>query len=83
MDLYQHVKVVLSILVGFSLTRLLNVAPQLAQQERKRVYWIHLVWALFMFLYVIAFWWWEFQLRDCHKISVSIFLQNRYSGANG
>ena len=21
--------------------------------------------------------------RDCHKISVSIFLQNRYSGANG
>jgi len=22
-------------------------------------------------------------LRDCHKISVSIFLQNRYSGANG
>src|SRR4029077_9822138 len=23
------------------------------------------------------------QLRDCHKISVSIFLQNRYSEANG
>jgi serine/threonine protein kinase len=25
----------------------------------------------------------EALLRDCHKISVSIFLQNRYSGANG
>jgi hypothetical protein len=23
------------------------------------------------------------ELRGCHKISVSIFLQNRYSGANG
>jgi len=25
----------------------------------------------------------EARIRDCHKISVSIFLQNIYSGANG
>jgi hypothetical protein len=55
MDLYQHVRVVLSILVGFSLTRLLNGASQLVQRQRKRIYWVHLVWVLFMFLYVIAF----------------------------
>ena len=62
MDLFLHVRVVLGILVGFSLARLVGTAPQLAQQERKRVYWVHLVWCLFMFLYVIGFWWWEFQL---------------------
>jgi hypothetical protein len=64
MDLYQHVRVVLSILVGFSLTRLLNGASQLIQHQRKRIYWVHLVWVLFMFLYVIAFWWWEFGLAS-------------------
>jgi hypothetical protein len=74
MDLYQHVRVVLSILVGFSLTRLLNVAPQLAQHERKRVYWIHLVWALFMFLYVIAFWWWEFQLTTVSRWTFPLYV---------
>jgi apolipoprotein N-acyltransferase len=62
MDLFQHVRSVISILVGFSLTRLLSTAPQLAQRERKRVYWVHLVWCLFVFLYTIGFWWWEFQL---------------------
>jgi hypothetical protein len=62
MDLYQHVRTVISILVGFSLTRLLSAAPQLAQPQRKRVYWVHLVWGLFMFLYTIGFWWWEFKL---------------------
>ena len=62
MDLYLHVRAVISILVGFSLTRLVSAAPQLAQRERKRVYWVHLVWCLFMFLYTIGFWWWEFQL---------------------
>jgi hypothetical protein len=62
MALYDHVKVVLSILVGLSLARLLSGATQLAQHGRKRVYWIHLAWVLFMFLYVTAFWWWEFRL---------------------
>jgi hypothetical protein len=64
MDLYQHVRVVLSILVGFSLTRLLNGASQLVQHERKRVYWVYLVRVLYMFLYVIAFSWWEFGLAS-------------------
>jgi phage-related holin len=26
------------------------------------VYWVHLLWALFVFLYLIHFWWWEYRL---------------------
>ena len=59
MDLYQHVRVVLSTLVAFGLTRLLSGASQLVQHERKPVYWVHLVWTLYMILYTVAFWWWE------------------------
>ena len=29
-----------------------------------RVYWVHLVWSLFLFLYLIHFWGWEFRLRQ-------------------
>jgi len=63
MDLYQHVRVVLATLVGFSLTRLVGGVAQFTQHGRKRVYWVHLVWVLYMILYTIAFWWWEFQLE--------------------
>jgi len=47
MDLYQHVIIEWFYrLVGFSLTRLLNGASQLIQHQRKRIYWVHLVWVL-------------------------------------
>ena len=74
MDLFLHVRVVLGILVGFSLARLVGTAPQLAQQERKRVYWVHLVWCLFMFLYVIGFWWWEFQLATLPRWTFPLYV---------
>src|SRR5215469_18811838 len=74
MDLYQHVRTVISILVGFSLTRLLSAAPQPAQPGRKRVYWVHLVWCLFMFFYVIGFWWWEFQLLTVSRWTFPLYV---------
>ena len=64
MELYQHVRVVLSILVAFSLTHLLKGAARLIQHPgRERIYWVHLLWTFFVFFYLIAFWWWEFRLE--------------------
>ena len=40
----------------------------------KRVYWVHLVWCLFMFLYVIAFWWWEFQLATIPRWTFPLYV---------
>ena len=28
-----------------------------------KVYWAHLLWSLFVFLYLIHFWWWEYRLQ--------------------
>ena len=25
-------------------------------------YWVHLIWTLYLFLSIVAFWWWEFRL---------------------
>ena len=27
------------------------------------MYWVHLLWSLFVFLYLIHFWWWEYRLQ--------------------
>jgi len=65
MDLYSHVRVLFSIILGLGVSHLLREAARIVQQPGKyRVYWVQLVWALFLFLYLIHFWWWEFRLRQ-------------------
>jgi cell division protein FtsW (lipid II flippase) len=75
MDLYIHIRIVVSILVGFSLTHLLKGAARLVQHPgRERVYWVHLVWVWFMFFYLIIFWWWEFRLGQISSWTLPLYL---------
>ena len=74
MDLYQHVRVVVSILVGFGLTHLLRGLAGIVQHPRKAsVYWVHLVWAWFMFFYLITYWWWEFRLEKIPNWTLPLY----------
>jgi hypothetical protein len=65
--------VVFTILVGFSLTRLVGGVAQLTQHGRKRVYWVHLMWVLYMILYTITLWWAEFQLVTVPKWTFPLY----------
>lgn len=66
MDLYQHVRVLFSMILGLGVSHLLGgIARMVQHPKRYRPYWVHLVWTLFLFLYLIHFWWWEFAL---HKV---------------
>jgi hypothetical protein len=59
MDLYMHVRVLFSILLGLGVSHLLRGLARIVQHPKEyRVYWVHLVWSLFLFLYLIHFWWW-------------------------
>jgi len=50
-------------ILGLGVAHLLRGVSRIVQHPKKfRVYWIHLVWTLFLFLYLIHFWWWEFAL---------------------
>jgi len=43
--------------------RLLTGTAQFVQHpQRRRVYWVHLGWVLFMLVSLSHFWWWEFWL---------------------
>jgi len=65
MDLYLHVRVLFSIILGLGISHLLRGVAKIVQHPGKyRVYWVQLVWVLFLFLYMIHFWWWEFRLHQ-------------------
>lgn len=51
MDLYSHVRVLFSIILGLGVSHLLRGVARIMQHPKQyRVYWVHLAWALFLFL---------------------------------
>ena len=65
MDLFLHVRVLFSILLGLGVSKLLGGVARIVQHPKQhRVYWVHLAWAFYLFLYLIHFWWWEFRLSN-------------------
>lgn len=73
--LYAHIRVILGIVVGLGLTHLLrNLARVIDEPREDRLYWIHLAWVLFVMLYLLHFWWWEFHFSDPSNISVFNYL---------
>ena len=51
-------------IIGLAVAHLLRGMALIVQHpKRYKVYWVHLVWVMFLFLYVIHYWWWEFNLE--------------------
>lgn len=64
-ELFSHIRVLISLVVGLGLTRLLTGIARIVQHPRaKPVYGVHLVWVLFVFVSLVQFWWWEFRLAS-------------------
>lgn len=62
-DLYLHVRVLIGIILGLSVTRLVGgVAGLIQHPGRHKVWTVHLGWVAWALLNVVAFWWWEFRL---------------------
>ncbi len=64
MDTFSHIKTVIGIILSLSIAILLQGTVKLVQHpHRVKTYWVHLLWALYIFLVLIHFWWWEYKLR--------------------
>ncbi len=62
-NLFVHVRMLIGIIVALSLGRLLNgLAAFVQHPSRRQVNAIHILWVVFTFLFIIQFWWWEFNL---------------------
>ncbi|CAN7379315.1 hypothetical protein LJR168_002297 [Pseudoxanthomonas sp. LjRoot168] len=74
-SLYIHVRILLGMIVGLGLTHLLrHVARIVERPQAHRIYGVHLLWAAFMFVYVLHFWWWEFSLSHQAHWNFNLYL---------
>jgi len=74
-SLFLHVRVLLGMVVGLGLTHLIrHFARIIDRPVRERAYWVHLVWAVSMFLYLLHFWWWEFRLAGSVHWTFMLYL---------
>ncbi len=65
MSQFEYVAVLISIIVGLSLTQILRgVGRIVTTPDGPRPYWVHLVWTLWLFVFIAVFWWWQLNLRD-------------------
>lgn len=63
MNSVTYVRSLLAVILGLALSHLLRGIASLIQNPKTlKPYWVHLTWILFLFLYLIHFWWWEFHL---------------------
>jgi hypothetical protein len=62
-QVYLHIRVVLAIVLGLSITKLLNGIALLIERRNS---WslIHVSWILWALIAVVTFWWWEFRLSS-------------------
>lgn len=56
MDMYMQVRVLFTIILGLGVSRLLRGVARIVQHPKEyKVYWVHLLWSLFVFLYFDSF----------------------------
>lgn len=74
-DIFFHVRVVMSIVLGLGLTRLLNGTSRFVQHPgRQAVYLVHLGWVVWTVLLLVHFWWWEFWLAATPRWTFELYL---------
>ena len=75
MTTFEYVAVLVSIVVGLGIAHLLHgVGRLISQPGRWKIYWVHLVWAFSTFLYLVHFWWWEFQMSTVEVWTSQLYM---------
>jgi hypothetical protein len=72
---YQHVVVVMSIVLGLSVTQLLKGLAQLYRtRNRVRPYWLHTAWVVLLIVFSLLLWWLFWNYRSIEEWSFFRFV---------
>ncbi|GLP89899.1 hypothetical protein [Gluconobacter frateurii] len=64
-DIFQHVRMIMGMVIGLSMTRLLTGLVRIIQHPNQtRIYPVHIGWVLTLLLMLMHFWWWELWLIE-------------------
>jgi hypothetical protein len=58
MGAFEYLSVLISIILALGMTRVLaGVGEMLQARSRRHIYWVHAIWIVNLFLYLVIAWW--------------------------
>src|SRR6266404_5721690 len=58
MNAFEYLSVLISIILALGMTRVLGgVGEMLQARSHRRIYWVHAIWIINLFLYLVIAWW--------------------------
>lgn len=74
-DQFFHVRVIIGVVTGLSVTRLLGGLARFVQHPKtERIYPVHIAWTAYLLLAVLHFWWFEFGLSALPRWSFPAYV---------
>jgi hypothetical protein len=65
MGAFEYLSVLISIILALGMTRVLaGVGEMLQARRHRRIYWVHVVWIVNLFIYLIVAWWIFYRWRN-------------------
>ena len=75
MDAFSYISIVPSIIIALGITRILTgIGKLLEKRDKIQTYWVHHLWSLNVFLYMVLNWWLLFRWESQVTWSFPLFL---------
>ncbi|HYY14242.1 MAG TPA: hypothetical protein VE758_07415 [Chthoniobacterales bacterium] len=75
MDAFNYLSVLISIILALRMTRVLaGVGEMLQARTQHRIYWVHVVWIVNLFLYLVVAWWIFYRWRNQQPWTFFLFV---------
>ena len=75
MDPFSYLSVLISIVLALGMTRVLaGVGEMLQARARRRIYWVHAIWVVNLFVYLVVAWWIFYRWRNQQPWTFLLFV---------
>ncbi len=75
MSAFEYLSVLISIILALGMTRVLaGVGEMLQARSRRRIYWVHVLWIVNVFLYLVVAWWIFYRWRNEQPWTFFLFI---------
>ena len=75
MNAFEYLSVLISIILALGMTRVLaGVGEMLQARSRRRIYWVHVLWIVNVFLYLVVAWWIFYRWRNEQPWTFFLFI---------
>jgi hypothetical protein len=75
MGAFEYLSVLISIILALGMTRVLaGVGEMLQARGHRRIYWVHVIWIVNLFIYLVVAWWIFYRWRNQQEWTFFLFV---------